>query len=69
MSPSGLSILENKDFYYVDEDGERLPHLSTIKNVYLFLEIKIILQNVLLNQRIEKTKLISINLSVVIYIQ
>ena len=69
MSPSGLSAIENKDFYYVDEDGEELPHLLIIRNVSLFFVIKIILQNALLNQHIEKTRLISINPLVVIYIQ
>ena len=37
MSPSGLSAIENKDFYYVDEDGEQVTSLVNNKEcVFVF---------------------------------
>ena len=37
MSPSGLSAIENKDFYYVDEDGEEVTSLVNNKEcVFVF---------------------------------
>ena len=69
MSPSGISAIENKDFYYIDEDGEEVTCINIKEMRLCFFVIKIILQNALLNQHIEKTRLISINPLVVIYIQ
>ena len=37
MSSSGLSAIENKDFYYVDEDGEEVTSLVNNKEcVFVF---------------------------------
>ena len=37
MSPSGLSAIENKDFYYIDEDGEEVTSLVNNKEcVFVF---------------------------------
>ena len=37
VSPSGLSAIENKDFYYVDEDGEQVTSLVNNKEcVFVF---------------------------------
>ena len=37
MSPAGLSAIENKDFYYVDEDGEEVTSLVNNKEcVFVF---------------------------------
>ena len=70
MSPSGISAIENKDFYYVDEDGEQVTKLSMIKNVsLLFRDQNNIAKCSIESAYIEKTKLILINLLVVIYIQ
>ena len=37
MSPAGISIIEDKDFYYVDEDGEEVTSLVNDKEcVFVF---------------------------------
>ena len=41
MSPAGLSAIEDKDFYYVDEDGEEVTSLVNDKEcVFVFQRSK-----------------------------
>lgn len=56
MSPTVLSILEKKDFYYVDSDGDQVTSLINEKECVLLFMTKIKLQSVQLSLHLEKIR-------------
>ena len=69
MRQQGIDAVEKEGLYYMDDFGEPVTTLVNKKNVLLWCLIKIILQNVQLKFQVEKTRLISLNQSVVTYAQ